>query len=91
MAKTQNALEIRLLGTLQVTIDGRPAGTGGSKRDALLALLALRRGRPVSINELIDELWGAEVPASPRNAIHHHVARLRAALGQESIVGSRNG
>ena len=85
--QTQNRLEIRLLGTFQVTVDGRPAGTGGSKRDALLALLALRRGRPVSVDALIDELWGADVPASPRNAIHHHVARLRAALGQESIVG----
>jgi DNA-binding SARP family transcriptional activator len=91
MTTTQSGLEIRLLGTFQVTVDGRPAGTGGSKRDTLLALLALGRGRPVSFDALIDALWGADVPASPRNAIHHHVARLRAALGQESIVGSRNG
>ena len=91
MAETHAALEIRLLGAFQVTVDGRPAGTGGSKRDALLALLALRRGRPVSVDALIEELWDADVPASPRNAIHHHVARLRAALGQESIAGSPNG
>ncbi len=92
MGKTQIGLEIRLLGTLQVTVDGRPAGTGGSKRDALLALLALRRGRPMSVDALIDALWGADdLPTSPRNAIHHHVARLRATLGQESIVGSGNG
>jgi DNA-binding SARP family transcriptional activator len=91
MATTQSRLEIRLLGSFQVTVDGRPAGTGGSKRDALLALLALRRGRPVSVDALIDALWGADVlPASPRNAIHHHVARLRATLGQEAIVGSGN-
>ena len=91
MAKTENELEIRLLGTFQVTVGGRPAGTGGAKRDAVLALLALRGGRPMSVDALIDALWGADVPASPRNAIQHHVARLRAALGQESIVGSRNG
>jgi DNA-binding SARP family transcriptional activator len=91
MAKTQKHLEIRLLGTFEVAVDGRPAGTAGAKRDALLALLALRRGRPVSVDSLIDALWGADVPASPRNAIHHHVARLRAALGQDSIVGSPNG
>ena len=91
MAQTQNGLEIRLLGAFQVTIDGRPAGTGGAKRDALLALLALGCGRPVSVDALIDALWCADdLPASPRNAIHHHVARLRAALGQESIVGSGN-
>jgi DNA-binding SARP family transcriptional activator len=91
MTTTQTRLEIQLLGTFHITIDGRPAGTGGSKRDALLALLALRRGRIVSVDELIDALWDADVPASPRNAVQHHVARLRAALGQHAIVGSPNG
>jgi DNA-binding SARP family transcriptional activator len=91
MFAEQNRLEIRLLGTFQVTVDGRPAGTGGSKRDALLALLALRRGRPVSVDALIDDLWGSEMPASPRNAVQHHVARLRATLGHDAIVGTPNG
>jgi DNA-binding SARP family transcriptional activator len=87
----QNRLGIRLLGRFDVTVGGRPAGSGGAKRDALLALLALRRGRPVSVDTLIDQLWGSDLPASPRNAVQHHVARLRAALGQEAIVGSPNG
>src|SRR5512133_2348133 len=91
MFAKQNRLEIRLLGSFQVTVDGRPAGTGGSKRDALLALLALRRGRPASVDALINDLWGTDLPASPRNAVQHHVARLRAALGQEAIVGTPNG
>jgi len=91
MRATRQRLEIRLLGTFDVSVDGRPVGTGGARRDALLALLALRRGRPVSVDALIDDLWGPDVPAAPRNAVQHHVARLRAALGQESIVGSRNG
>ena len=91
MFARQNRLEIRLLGTFHVTVDGRPAGTGGSKRDALLALLALRRGRPASVEALIDDLWGTDLPASPRNAVQHHVARLRAALGHDAIVGTPNG
>jgi DNA-binding SARP family transcriptional activator len=91
MFAKQNQLEIRLLGAFQVTVDGRPAGTGGSKRDALLALLALRRGRPASVDALIDDLWGSDMPASPRNAVQHHVARLRATLGQDAIVGTPNG
>jgi DNA-binding SARP family transcriptional activator len=87
----KNRLEIQLLGTFQVMVDGCPAGTGGSKRDALLALLALRRGRPASVDALINDLWGCDLPASPRNAVQHHVARLRAALGQDAIVGTPNG
>ena len=36
-------------------------------------------------------LVGAEVPAAPRNAVQHHVSRLRAALGAESIVAAPDG
>jgi predicted ATPase/DNA-binding SARP family transcriptional activator len=84
-------LEIRLLGPLEVRFGGRPVGVSGGKRDGVLAVLALRHGRVVAVDELIDSLWGEELPAAPRNALQHHVARLRAALGQESIVGSSDG
>ena len=91
MNSTHSRLEIRLLGTFGVSVEGHPAGSGGSRRDALLALLALRRGRIASVDALIDDLWGSDIPASPRNALHHHVARLRATLGQDAIVGTPNG
>ena len=84
-------LEIRLLGPFEVIADGRPAYVSGSKRQGLLALLALRCGRVVGVDALIDALWGDELPAAPRNAVQHHVARLRAALGQDAIVASPDG
>jgi predicted ATPase/DNA-binding SARP family transcriptional activator len=84
-------LEIRLLGPFEVVAGGALADVGGSKRQALLAMLALRNGRVVGVDALVDGLWGEELPAAPRNALHHHVARLRAALGEESIVGSPDG
>ncbi len=84
-------LEIRCLGPFEVLTGGTTADVGGSKRQALLAMLALRRGRAVDVDALVDGLWGEELPSAPRNALHHHVARLRAALGEESIVGTSNG
>ena len=84
-------LEIRLLGPFEVVAGGTLAEVGGSKRQALLAMLALRQGRVVDVDALVDGLWGEELPAAPRNALHHHIARLRAALGEESIVGSPDG
>jgi predicted ATPase/DNA-binding SARP family transcriptional activator len=87
----QEPLEIRLLGPFEVLAGGIPADVGGSKRQALLAMLALRRGRMVGVDMLIDGLWGAELPSAPRNALHHHVARLRAALGEDAIAGSADG
>ena len=87
----QELLEIRLLGPFEVLAGGTPADVGGSKRQALLAMLALRQGRVVDVDALVDGLWGEELPAAPRNALHHHIARLRAALGEESIVGTPDG
>ena len=87
----QELLEIRLLGPFEVFARGTVADVGGSKRQALLAMLALRQGRVVDVDGLVDGLWGEELPAAPRNALHHHIARLRASLGEESIVGSTDG
>ncbi len=87
----QELLEIRLLGPFEVLARGTLADVGGSKRQALLAMLALRNGRLVDVDALVDGLWGEELPAAPRNALHHHIARLRAALGEGSIVGSSDG
>jgi predicted ATPase/DNA-binding SARP family transcriptional activator len=84
-------LEIRLLGPFGVFVGGCPAEVTGPKRHALLGLLALRAGRIVPVEVLVDALWGAQVPAAPRNALQHHVSRLRAALGAESIAAAPDG
>lgn len=84
-------VEVRLLGPFEVLTRGRPANVSGAKRQALLALLALRCGRFVSVDSLIDALWGDDLPAAPRNAVQHHVARLRAALGSEAIAATPDG
>jgi DNA-binding SARP family transcriptional activator len=85
------SLDIRLLGPFEVLVGGRPAEVTGPKRHALLALLALRGSRIVPVEVLVDALWGEQVPAAPRNAVQHHVSRLRAALGAESIVAAPDG
>ena len=85
------SIEIRLLGPFEALVGGRPADVTGRKRHALLALLALRGGRMVPVEVMVDALWGAEVPAAPRNAVQHHVSRLRAALGADSIAAAPDG
>ena len=85
------SLEIRLLGPFEALVGGRREEVTGPKRPALLALLALRSGRMVPVEVLVDALWGAKVPAAPRNAVQHHVSRLRAALGADSIAAAPDG
>jgi predicted ATPase/DNA-binding SARP family transcriptional activator len=73
-------LTIRLLGPVEVEVDGRPV-TLPVKQRALLALLGLAAGRVVTVEQAIDGLYGEQVPPTARNALQVHVSGLRRALG----------
>jgi DNA-binding SARP family transcriptional activator/tetratricopeptide (TPR) repeat protein len=77
-------LELRLLGPLEVRVDGRPVALPGRKARALLAALALH-GEPVSVERLIDDLWGEQPPQTARNSLHNAVSALRKTLGPDVI------
>jgi predicted ATPase/DNA-binding SARP family transcriptional activator len=79
------SLEVRLLGPFEAIVVGKPVDVRGAKRQALVAFLALRPGRVVAADTLVEALWGSDLPAAPRNAVQHHVTRLRRALGPEAI------
>jgi predicted ATPase/DNA-binding SARP family transcriptional activator len=75
------AMRIALLGPLQVRDEaGTPVSIGGRQLRVLFILLALAAGRVVPAGTLTDELWPAERPADPGNALQTLVSRLRAAL-----------
>jgi len=72
--------DFRLLGPVQVVVDGRALTLGGVKQRALLALLVLHANEVVSRDFLIDELWGDQAPAGAEHSIVVYVSRLRKAL-----------
>ena len=49
-------MEVRLFGELEALDGGMPVPVRGARQRALLALLALQRGQPVSADRLIDLL-----------------------------------
>jgi DNA-binding SARP family transcriptional activator len=51
-------VEFRILGPLEVVEDDVALSLGGPKQRAVLAILLLHRGRLLSVERLIDELWG---------------------------------
>jgi DNA-binding SARP family transcriptional activator len=73
-------VELRILGPTEVRHDGSPVSLPGAKPRQLLVLLAMRANRPVSAEELIDELWEGEPPPSAATALRVHIARLRQVL-----------
>ena len=77
-----DGLRIDVLGPVEAWVNGRQVALGGQRPRALLAVLALMRGRVVSSERLIDELWGEDPPARARDSLQMHVSRLRKALAE---------
>jgi DNA-binding SARP family transcriptional activator len=77
---TDGVFRVDVLGPVEAWVDGRRVALGGQRPRALLAVLALMRGRVVSSERLIDELWGEDPPARARESLQMHVSRLRKAL-----------
>ncbi|MFF4129497.1 BTAD domain-containing putative transcriptional regulator [Microbispora rosea] len=85
-------MRVRLLGALEVLDDdGAPVAVAGTRVRALLAVLALRPGRLVPADRLVDALWEDDPPANASNALQTLVKRLRAALGRPGAVLWRDG
>ena len=79
-------IEFRVLGSLEVVDrDGRLV-LGAPKQRALLAVLVLRRGEPVSSDRLIDEVWGDQPPATAAKLVHGYVSSLRKVLGDGLLL-----
>src|SRR6202451_3082144 len=79
-------MEVRLFGELEAVASGVPVPVRGAKQRALLALLALQRGQPVSADRLIDVLWGDGQAANPANALQAQIGQLRRTLGPGAAV-----
>ena len=79
-------LEFRILGPLEVAgNDGLLALPAGKPR-ALLAVLLLARGEVVSVDRLVDELWGERPPPTAAKNVQGYVARLRRVLGDGALL-----
>src|ERR1043165_6744512 len=87
-------MEFRILGPIEICRGDRTASTGGPKPTTLLSLLAMRAGRGVSFEEIVDSIWGETPPKQTRAAVHTYVSTLRrsiAALRDDEVLLSSGG
>ncbi|MFE0702735.1 ATP-binding protein [Streptomyces sp. NPDC058872] len=78
-----------ILGTTEaLRPDGTPLPLGGARLRALLAALALRGGRTVSLGELTDDVYGDAPPQDAPAALQALVGRLRRTLGRTAVAST---
>ena len=82
---------VRLLGPLEARVDGQLVDLGPPQQRTLLALLALRAGKPVDVEAIEEALWGDGPPPSATKIIQTYVSRVRKLLGPDAIRSSRKG
>jgi DNA-binding SARP family transcriptional activator/tetratricopeptide (TPR) repeat protein len=73
-------LEIRVLGPLEIAWGGRVVDLGGVKARALIARLLIDRGLIVSVDRLVDSLWGDHDGDGAEIALRSTISRLRKRL-----------
>jgi DNA-binding SARP family transcriptional activator len=82
----REALRVGVLGPLEVRQGDHQLDIASVRQRALVALLALDAGQVVSVDRLIEGLWGDRVPADAVNALRHHVSRLRKTIGPALVT-----
>ncbi len=74
-------LEVRVLGSPGLRVAGQDVSFPSGRPGRLLADLLLAEGRVLPPERLIDDVWGEDLPADARSALHTTVRRARQALG----------
>ncbi|HKH15744.1 MAG TPA: AfsR/SARP family transcriptional regulator [Solirubrobacterales bacterium] len=83
-------MDFRILGPLEVVVDGHEQPLGGGRQRAVLGILLIHRRAVVSVDRVVDELWGDRPPDTATKTVQVYVSRLRRVLG-EGILVTRGG
>ncbi|MEA3216568.1 MAG: hypothetical protein QOJ19_2724, partial [Acidimicrobiia bacterium] len=80
MTWTASEPAVRVLGSVSVEVDGRSVRVGGPLPRRLLAVLLANRGAVLSVDRLVEVLWGDDPPVAATASLHTYVSRLRRLL-----------
>ncbi|MEU8677793.1 BTAD domain-containing putative transcriptional regulator [Streptomyces sp. NPDC048560] len=85
--KGVTGLRFTVLGPFQAWRGEDAVPLGSPQQRAVLALLLLRQGRPASVDELVDAVWGEAPPTGAVSVLRTYVSRLRALLEPDRAKG----
>lgn len=73
-------MQFEILGPIRARSDGQSIEIGSPKQRSLLALLLIHANRTVSVDRIIDSLWGGESNGKEVGTLRVHVSNLRSQL-----------
>ncbi|MBB5960627.1 DNA-binding SARP family transcriptional activator, partial [Saccharothrix tamanrassetensis] len=87
-------VELRVLGQVEVLVDGTRVDLGHARQRCVLAVLVVEAGRVVATDELVDRIWGGRPPRRARQLVSNYLSLLRHLLadaGVDEVVIQRRG
>jgi hypothetical protein len=85
------SFEFRVLGPVEVIVDGRPVPLGGQKPLIVLAGLLLRANQVVAVGEIARWFCGEDDRRHSKGALQTYVLRVRRALGEPAPPRTERG
>lgn len=76
----QLAAEFGVLGVVEARIGGEPVDLGHARQRCVLSVLLVEAGRPVTVDQLMDRVWGDRAPQRAAGALYSYLSRLRRAV-----------
>lgn len=73
-----------ILGTGDDPVGERPLPLAGMRQREILAMLILQANRVVTVDTVIDALWGDDPPRTARRQVQNHMSALRSTLDRAS-------
>ncbi|MEU7908579.1 BTAD domain-containing putative transcriptional regulator [Actinoplanes sp. NPDC049118] len=83
------AAEFGVLGAVEARIGGRSIVLGHARQRCVLGVLLVEAGRPVTVDQLIDRVWGEDAPQRAAGALYSYLSRLRGAVADAGAAIER--
>lgn len=83
-------VDLRVLGPLEVVVDGEPRQLGGPLPRSLLAVLSCSPRRAVPVDALVEAVWARGGRGSARS-VQVYLSELRRVLGDPALLRSQSG
>jgi len=85
------AIELRVLGQVELRVDGRLVEIGHARQRCVLVVLLVEANRVVTMEQLLNRVWADQLPYKARQVASNYVSRLRRVLAGEIAVVRRSG